>query len=132
MKIEGWLFGSGAIFFFLVTIGYAITSGDLTVGVPLLLFTGFLALIVAYYLLFTARRVHPRPEDRFDAEIDEADPEYGFYSPHSWWPLVLGFACFMVVLGFIFAAWLLAFGAIAVVFATAGWLFEYYVGPHAH
>lgn len=132
MKIEGWLFGAGAIFYVLVTVAYGLLSGDVTVGVPLLLFTGFLALIVGYYILFTARRVYPRPEDRQDGEIDEADPEYGFYSPHSWWPLMVGFACFMVVLGFIFANWLLAFGAIALVFAAAGWLFEYYVGPHAH
>jgi hypothetical protein len=132
MKIEGWLFGAGAIFYVIVTAAYGFLSGDITVGVPLLLFTGFLALIVGYYVLFTARRVYPRPEDRQDGEIDEADPEYGFYSPQSWWPLMMGFACFMVVLGFIFANWLLAFGAIAVVFAAAGWLFEYYVGPHAH
>lgn len=132
MKIEGWLFGAGAIFFLILTAGYAYFTGDLTVGTPLLLFTGFLALIVGYYVLYTSKRVYPRPEDRVDGEIDEADPEYGFYSPHSWWPLVLGFACFMVGLGVIFANWLLAFGAIAVVFAAAGWLFEYYVGPHAH
>ena len=132
MKIEGWLFGAGAIFYVIVTVAYTLLSGDVTVGLPLLLFTGFLALIVGYYILFTSKRVYPRPEDRQDGEIDEADPEYGFYSPHSWWPLVMGFACFMVVLGFIFANWLFAFGAIAVVFAAAGWLFEYYVGPHAH
>lgn len=132
MKIEGWLFGAGAIFYLLVTVIYAVLSQDWTIGTPLLLFTGFLALIVGYYVLFTAKRVYPRPEDRQDGEIDEADPEYGFYSPHSWWPLVVGFAAFMIALGFIFATWLLAFGVIAMVFATAGWLFEYYVGPHAH
>ena len=132
MKIEGWLFGAGAIFYLLVTAAYGVLSQDWTIGVPLLLFTGFLALIVAYYVLFTAKRVYPRPEDRLDGEIEEADPEYGFYSPYSWWPLILGFACFMTGLGLIFANWLLVFGAISIVFAAAGWLFEYYIGPHAH
>jgi hypothetical protein len=132
MKIEGWLFGAGAIFYLLVTALYGWLSQDWTIGVPLLLFTGFLALIVGYYVLFTAKRVYPRPEDRQDGEIDEADPEYGFYSPHSWWPLAVGFSAFMVGLGFIFANWLFLFGVLAVVVSAAGWLFEYYVGPHAH
>lgn len=132
MKIEGWLFGAGAIFYLLVTVIYGLLSKDWTIGVPLLLFTGFLALIVGYYILFTSKRVYPRPEDRQDGEIDEADPEYGFYSPHSWWPLAVGFSAFMVGLGFIFATWLMAFGIIVLVIAVAGWLFEYYVGVHAH
>ena len=71
-------------------------------------------------------------EDRLDGEIDQADPEYGFYSPYSWWPLILGFACFMVALGVVFANWLFAFGALAVLFAVSGWLLEYYLGAHAH
>ena len=132
MKIEGWLFGAAAVIFLAVTGLYGLFSKDWTIGTPLLLFTGFLSLIVGYYVLFTSKRVYPRPEDRLDAKVDDADPEYGFYSPHSWWPLILGFSCFMVVLGLVFANWLVAFGALAVVFAVAGWLFEYYVGPHAH
>lgn len=132
MKIEGRLFAAGAIFYLLVTVVYGVMSRDWTIGVPLLLFTGFLAVIVGYYVLYTAKRVYPRPEDRHDGEIDEADPEYGFFSPHSWWPLVLAFAAFIFVLGFVFANWLMVFGVVAVLFATAGWLFEYYVGVHAH
>jgi len=120
------------VLFLAVAAAYGFFTKDWTIGFPLLLFTGFLALIVGYYVLFTSKRVFPRPEDRMDGEIDEADPEYGFYSPHSWWPLILGFACFMVVLGLVFANWLVAFGTLALLFAVTGWLFEYYVGPHAH
>lgn len=132
MRIEGWLFGAGAIFYLIVTALYAWLSEDYAIGTPLLLFTGFLALIVGYYILFTAKRVYPRPEDRQDGEIDEADPEYGFYSPHSWWPLAVAAAAFVFVMGFIFATWMAAFGVIILMFAVAGWLFEYYIGPHAH
>lgn len=132
MKIEGWLFAAGAIFYILITAIYGILSEDWTIGVPLLLFTGFLALIVGYYILFTSKRVYPRPEDRQDGEIDEADPEYGFFSPHSWWPLAVGFSAFVVTLGFIFTAWMLAFGVIILMISISGWLFEYYVGAHAH
>ena len=38
-------------------------------------------------MLFTGRRVDPRPEDQLDAEIIDGAGELGFYSPHSWWPL---------------------------------------------
>ena len=30
--------------------------------------------------------------NRMNAEIDEADPEYGFFSPHSWWPIAVAAA----------------------------------------
>ena len=72
-----------------------------------------------------------RPEDRLDGEIDEADPEYGFFSPHSWWPLVLGFATFLVVLGLVFAVWVVVLGVAVLLLALVGWLFEYYRGDFA-
>ena len=75
--------------------------------------------------------MYPRPEDRLDGEIDEADPEYGFFSPHSWWPLVMGFATFIVVLGLIFAVWVIAVGVVFLLIALVGWLFEYYRGDFA-
>ena len=90
-----------------------------------------LALLVAFYVLYTAKRVFPRPEDRLDGEIDEADPEYGFFSPHSWWPLVLGFATFLVVLGLVFAVWVVVLGVAVLLLALVGWLFEYYRGDFA-
>ena len=44
----------------------------------------------------------------------------------------MGFAVFVLVLGFIFAAWMFAFGILLVLIASAGWLFEYYYGDFAH
>jgi hypothetical protein len=131
VKIEGWLFAAGFLFYTLVAAVYGWLSRD-TIGTVLLLFTGLLALIAGFYILFTSRRVYPRPEDRRDGTIEEADPEYGFFSPHSWWPLAVGFATFVVVLGFIFAAWMFAFGVLILMMAVSGWLFEYYYGDHAH
>ena len=131
MKIEGWLFAAGFVFYTLVGVVYGYLSNDI-IGTVLLIFTGFLALIAGFYMLYTAKRVYPRPEDRLDATIDEADPEYGFFSPHSWWPLAVGFATFVFVMGFIFAAWMVAFGTIMLLIAVSGWLFEYYYGDHAH
>lgn len=131
MKIEGWLFGMGFVFFVPISVVYWFLSGD-PVGTTALALSGALAFLIAFYVLYTAKRVYPRPEDRLDANVDEADPEYGFFSPHSWWPLALGLSAFVVVLGFIFAVWLLVFGLFFLILALAGWLFEYYRGAFAH
>jgi hypothetical protein len=93
--------------------------------------TGALAFLVGFYALYTSKRVFPRPEDRKDAEIEEADPEYGFYSPHSWWPLPVGFGAMLVALGFVFAVWLVVLGVCVLMFGVIGWLFEYYRGEFA-
>lgn len=131
MKIEGWLFGMGFVFFVPISVVYWFLSGD-PVGTTALALSGALAFLIAFYVLYTAKRVYPRPEDRLDANVDEADPEYGFFSPHSWWPLALGVSAFVVVLGLIFAVWLLVFGVFFLILALIGWLFEYYRGAFAH
>ena len=130
MKTEGKIFAFGAVFFVLVAAIYWYVSRD-PIGTTALALCGGLAFLVGFYVLFTAKRVYPRPEDREDGEIDEADPEYGFYSPHSWWPLVMGFATFIIVLGLIFAVWVVALGVLFLLIALVGWLFEYYRGDFA-
>ena len=130
MKIEGRIFALGAVFFVLVAAIYWYFARD-PIGTTALALCGGLAFLVGFYVLYTAKRVYPRPEDREDAEIDEADPEYGFYSPHSWWPLVMGFATFLVVIGLIFAVWIVVFGVVVLALALVGWLFEYYRGDFA-
>lgn len=130
MKIEGFLFVLGTIFYAIVAAVYWVLSQD-EVGTTVLALTGALAFLIAFYVLFTARRVYPRPEDRLDAEIEEADPEYGFFSPHSWWPLAVGFGAFVIGLGLIFAVWLAVLGVSILMFALIGWLFEYYRGSFA-
>ena len=130
MRIEGAIFGLGAIFFPLTAGAYWYLSLD-PIGTTALAISGALAFLVAFYTLYTAKRVYPRPEDRGDANIDEADPEYGFFSPHSWWPLAVGFATLMVVFGLIFAVWLLVLAVGVLVMALVGWLFEYYRGEFA-
>ncbi len=131
MKIEGLLFGLAFIFYTIIAGIYWYVSGD-EVGTTALALTGALAFLVSFYALYTSKRVYPRPEDRLDAEIDEADPEYGFYSPHSWWPLAVALATVTVVLGLIFAVWLIVLGVATLLLALIGWLFEYYRGEFAH
>jgi hypothetical protein len=130
VKVEGRIFALGSIFFVLVASIYWYVARD-PIGTTALALCGGLAFLVGFYVLYTAKRVYPRPEDREDGEIDEADPEYGFYSPHSWWPLVMGFATFLLVIGLIFAVWVVVLGVLVLALALVGWLFEYYRGDFA-
>lgn len=127
MKVEGWVFGLVAFFFLPLAAIYWFFSRD-PIGTTALSLSGGLAIIIGFYVLYTAKRVYPRPEDRLDGEIDEADPEYGFFSPHSWWPLFVGLGAFIIALGLIFAVWVIVFGAVALMLAIIGWMFEYYRG----
>jgi len=131
VRIEGGLFGLGFVFYTLLAGVYWYFSRD-EIGTTALALTGGMAFLVSFYALYTSKRVYPRPEDRLDAEIDEADPEYGFYSPHSWWPLAVAVATVIVVLGLIFAVWLIVLGVAALVLGLVVLLFEYYRGEFAH
>lgn len=131
MKVEGYLFASGVVFFAVVTPVYWFLSGDPT-GTTVLALTFGLSFLVAFYLLFTARRLPgPRPEDRTDAEISEGAGTLGFYSPHSWWPLVTAGAAAVLTLGIVIGWWLALIGVFLVSVASVGFVFEYYRGPAA-
>lgn len=131
MKIEGLLFALGSAFYLLIAAVYWYFSRD-QIGTTALALTGALAFLVAFYTLYTSKRVYPRPEDRLNGEIEEADPEYGFFSPHSWWPLLIGIAAAVIGAGLIFAVWVIVFGFFLLLIALVGWLFEYYRGEFAH
>jgi energy-converting hydrogenase Eha subunit A len=130
VKIEGLIFSLGAAFFILISGIYWFFSRD-PIGTTALALSGALAFLVAFYVLYTSKRVYPRPEDRMDADIEEADPEYGFFSPHSWWPLPVAFGAFVTALGLIFAVWVIVLGVTILMLALIGWMFEYYRGDFA-
>ncbi len=125
MKVGGWIFALATIFFVPLAVIYWYFSRD-PVGTTALAMSAGLALIVGFYVLYTNKRLSGLPEDRNMAEVDEADPEYGFFSPHSWWPLMIGLGAFIIALGLIFAVWVIVFGAAFLLIALVGWLFEYY------
>ena len=128
MKIEGRLFALTAVFFLGIAIIYWILSRD-PIGTTALAMSAGLAFLVGFYVLYTSKRVYPRPEDRLDGEIDEADPEYGFFSPHSWWPLACAGSAAIAFLGIAFGSWIIALGFGMAMIAVCGFVFEYYVGP---
>jgi hypothetical protein len=127
MKVEGLVFAFMSAFLLTITAVYWLLSRDPT-GSTALGLSGGLAFIIAYYLSFTARRMEARPEDRPDAEIAEGAGEMGFFSPHSWWPIIAAGAFSLVGMGLIFGRFMLIIGIPSVMLAAVGFTFEYYLG----
>ena len=130
MNIGGKLFVGWAVLYFIIAGVYAYMSHD-PVGTTVIALTGGLAFLIAFYVLYTSKRLGVLPEDVEDANIEDADSHYGFFSPHSWMPLAIGLAVTLFVLGFIFANWLMVLGVLALMGAIFGLLFEYYQGEFA-
>ncbi|VEI23035.1 Cytochrome c oxidase polypeptide 4 [Rothia aeria] len=133
MKVLGMIFLYVGLFMIPVGVVYGFMTGfDEWAGFPALLVTGLMCLFLAYFLIFTARKIPEQPMDNYEGEIAEGAGEYGFYSPWSWWPFAIGVACMFVVLGAAIAWWVVL---IAIPFAAAaviGWVYEYSRGDHAH
>lgn len=72
------------------------------------------------------------PEDHPAADIDDADPELGHFSPWSWWPLVLGASVGIVFLGLAVGIWIALLAVPLVLISLAGWVYEYYRGNFGH
>ena len=124
MKIEGGLFIGGAVFYAIIAWIYSVMSGDV-IGTTVLALTGGLSIIIGFYVWATGKRIGSRPEDRLDAEIEEADADYGFFSPHSWWPLPVAVSACVFALGLIIGWWLSLIGLGALVISIIGMVTEY-------
>lgn len=132
MKAEAWIFAICTVFFILVAPAYWFISGDPT-GTSALTMTTLLTLLVTFYLGFHASKMEPRPEDRQDAEISDGAGELGFFPPYSWWPLWAALTLGLIVFGAAMAAWWLVLIGVGLgSLALCGWIYEYYVGEHAH
>ncbi|TFB49466.1 cytochrome c oxidase subunit 4 [Cryobacterium tagatosivorans] len=91
-----------------------------------------LSLLIGFYLSrVRGAQGGDLPEDRLDANIDDGDPEAGFFSPWSWWPIMLAASTALLFLGLAVGFWIcfiaLAIGLISLV----GWVYEYYRGLFA-
>jgi hypothetical protein len=139
MHIEARLFEFLTAFFALVAVVYgALTAlyaqgGIEWAGTTALVLTTGLALITGTFFRFVARRLDTRPEDYEDAEISDGAGELGFYSPHSWWPLLIALSASVTAVGVaMWLPWLIVAGAAFVLSTAAGLVFEYYTGPEKH
>jgi len=125
MKVEGYLFAFIAVFLLPTDIIYWYYSHDPTGTTALALGVG-LGALVGTYLLFTARRIEPRPEDLEDADISDGAGELGFFSPYSWAPLWCALAAATTFVGLIFGWWLFIIGVAFAIPAIGSMVFEYY------
>lgn len=139
MHIEARLFEFIAGFFFLTALLYGVltalfaTGGEEWAGTTALALTGGLALIVATFFRFVARRIDTRPEDYEGAEISDGAGELGFFSPHSWWPILIALSGSVTAVGIaLWLPWLIVAGVMFILASVAGLVFEYYVGPEKH
>ena len=129
----GLLFIFGGFFFVadvLYTVWNLIDTGEIEViGSIAILLSAILAVFIGFFLNMVNRSQGGilLPEDR-DADIDDADPELGHFSPWSWWPLVLGFSIGLAFLGLAVGFWIIFLAIPFVLVAITGWTYEYYRG----
>ena len=128
-----------AVFFGLAAIVYGTWSaidevdpGMEWAGTVALSLTTVLSAFIAFYL----GRVHRAqgaelPEDRIDANIDDGDAELGFFSPWSWWPIILASGAALGFLGLAIGFWITFIAIPLVIIALVGWVYEYYRGNFA-
>jgi hypothetical protein len=115
------------IFWSIIDTGRIEWVGALGIGLA-----GMLAAFLAFYLgrVYSAQG-GDLPEDRLDSDIDDGDPEMGFYSPWSWWPVILAGSASLMLLGFAVGTWITFIGVALVLVAIVGWVYEYYRGYFA-
>ena len=137
MRANAILFWILAVFFALAAAIYVVWSimvygSPEPAGTVALTLTTVLAAFIAFYL----GRVHSAqgaelPEDRLDANIDDGDAELGFFSPWSWWPIILAGGAALGFLGLAIGFWITYLAIPIVVVALVGWVYEYYRGNFA-
>ena len=138
MRIEARLFEILTALFIVVSIAYGVLTATFRgevewAGTTALVLTGGLTLIIGTFFRFVARRLDTRPEDYEDADIADGAGELGFFSPHSWWPIVAALSFAITAVGAaLWLPWLIAAGIVFVLGAVSGWVFEYYIGPETH
>ncbi len=139
MRIEARLFEILTGFFLLAAVVYGVLTavfqngGIEWAGTTALVMTAGLSLIIGTFFRFVARRLDTRPEDYNDADIADGAGELGFFSPHSWWPILIALAFSTAAVGAaLWLPWLIATGIVMVLAAVSGFVFEYYIGPEKH
>lgn len=137
MSTSAKLFMLGMVFFGpLAAIYWYFTSSVQgqwePVGVIGILLLGVMTLMVGLYLRATISKLDTDPGDNHEAAIADSAGDYGFFPPHSWWPLGLGLGAFTVFLGVAISNhsgwWLFVVGVVLGVWALIGWTFEFYRG----
>ena len=99
------------------------------VGTLAIALSGILTAFIGFYLQMSRRNQGGElAEDRLDAEIDDGDPELGFFSPWSWWPVFLAAGAALAMVGLSVGFWVALYAIPLVLVGLVGWTFEYYRG----
>ncbi|RIJ53205.1 cytochrome c oxidase subunit 4 [Clavibacter lycopersici] len=137
MRANRNLFYVLAVFFVVAaaayTIWHVIDTGEVEwVGTLAIALSGALAAFIGFFVarLYAAQNGE-LPEDRSDANVDDGDPELGFFSPWSWWPVILAAGAASVFLGLAVGIWIAIIGGGLALIALVGWTYEYYRGYFA-
>ena len=132
MKTESRIFEILTVFFFVVAIIYLVIAQE-PAGTAALFLTGGLSLIVGTYFRFVSRRLELRPEDNPGAEVSDGAGDVGFFSPGSYWPISVAASAAILGIGLaFFYVWLLVIGAVLLLLAVGGLVFEYHIRPSEH
>ncbi len=132
MKFSWRLFLGIGIFYAVVTVVYAELSREIVGSLALLLST-LLAILLGFYFWFIDRRIDGvLPEDNLAGEIADRAGELGFFSPHSWWPLVLGFFMTLAGLGVLLGWWLTIIAVAGLLMSIFGFVMQYQRDKSSH
>jgi hypothetical protein len=129
VRIQGHLFSWIAVFMLATAIVYGVWSKE-PVGTTALFLSFGLAAMIGFYLVFTARRVDTGAQDNKEADVADDAGEVGFYSPHSWAPILLAAGGVCAFSAPVFGWWFLYFTAPLVAVGLWFWVYEYYRGEN--
>lgn len=126
-----------AVYFTAATIAYGIWTylefGAIEpIGTAAMGLTMVLSIFIAYYLYSGHRRTAMLPEDNLEGNISDESGEVGFFSPWSWWPLILGASAALAFLALAVGWWLFYIAVPFVLVGVIGFVYEYSRGQHAH
>jgi hypothetical protein len=126
-----------AAYFTIATLGYGIWSyiqwgyiepiGTAAIGLLIVL-----SVFISYYLWAGHKRSGKLPEDDLMGNIEDESGEVGFYSPWSWWPLMLGLSSAMAFASLAVGWWMFFIALPIAIVAIVGFVYEYSRGAHAH
>lgn len=125
-----------AVFYILATswVGEdAWLYGTEWIGAVALVLATAMSFMLGVYLDFTERRMDIVPEDWEEAEIEDGAGVLGFFSPSSIWPFAMSGAVFFLGLGIAFyQLWLIAFGAVFLIWTTTQLNLQYGIPREKH
>lgn len=121
MKIQGKMFIWLSVFILAVAVVYGYWSKE-PAGTTALFLAFGLAIMIGFYLAFTARRVDAGAQDDMEADVADEAGEVGFFSPHSWQPLSLAVGGALAFLGIAVGWWVMYFSAPILMVGLFGWV----------